>query len=154
LEFKRWTLDRLTIRVAVGGDGKDVILRGYSLTKMVWTLVTLIQATQPRPPCYKLGIRMGRPTFPKQFLASGRVGFYLRVLQEGEVGAGDTIELLEAHPEAVSIRDILHLLYFDRDNAKRPFAHLNWKPSPLAGGRYSPNWQANRCRSTLTRKGC
>jgi len=78
----------------------------------------IVQATQPRPPCYKLGIRMGRPTFPKHFLASGRVGFYLRVLQEGEVGAGDEIELLEAHPEAVSIHDIIQLLYFDRDNSE------------------------------------
>jgi MOSC domain-containing protein YiiM len=76
----------------------------------------IVQATQPRPPCYKLGIRMGRPAFPKQFLASGRVGFYLCVLKEGEVGAGDEIDLIEAHPEAVSIRDILHLLYFDREN--------------------------------------
>jgi MOSC domain-containing protein YiiM len=75
-----------------------------------------VQVTQPRPPCYKLGIRMGRPEFPKRFLASGRVGFYLRVLKEGEVGAGDKIELLEAHPERMSVREVLNLLYFDRHN--------------------------------------
>src|SRR3954447_2255553 len=51
----------------------------------------LVQVTQPRPPCFKLGIRLRKPTFPKAFLASGRIGFYLRVLQEGEVGAGDQI---------------------------------------------------------------
>jgi MOSC domain-containing protein YiiM len=76
----------------------------------------VVQATQPRPPCYKLGIRMGRPAFPKQFLSSGRVGFYLRVLEEGEVGAGDEITLVEAHPERMSVREVINLLYFDRDN--------------------------------------
>ncbi len=54
----------------------------------------IVQVTQPRPPCFKLGIRMGMPHFPKLFLASGRIGFYIRVLQEGLVGAGDKIELL------------------------------------------------------------
>ena len=52
---------------------------------------TLLQVTQPRLPCYKLGARMGDPTFPKRFLDAGRLGFYLRVLQEGSVGAGDAI---------------------------------------------------------------
>ena len=52
----------------------------------------LVEVSQPRPPCFKLGIKMGMSHFPKLFLASGRVGFYLRVLEEGEVGAGDGIE--------------------------------------------------------------
>jgi MOSC domain-containing protein YiiM len=76
----------------------------------------VVQVTQPRPPCYKLGIRIGRPTFPKHFLASGRVGFYLRVLKEGEVGAGDRIELMESHPEQMSVHEVVHLLYFDTEN--------------------------------------
>ncbi len=54
----------------------------------------LVQVTQPRVPCYRLGIKMGSPEFPKKFLQSNRVGFYMRVLQEGEVGAGDLIELV------------------------------------------------------------
>ncbi len=76
----------------------------------------IVQATQPRPPCFKLGIRMGRPSFPKMFLASGRVGFYLRVLEEGEVGAGDRIELVEKSRERMSVRQVVHLLYFDKEN--------------------------------------
>ncbi len=76
----------------------------------------VVQVTQPRPPCFKLGIRMGRPWFPRQFLASGRIGFYLRVLKEGTVGAGDLIELVEQHPERMSVRQVINLLYFDRDN--------------------------------------
>lgn len=84
-----------------------------------------VQVTQPRPPCYKLGIRMGRPWFPKQFLASGRVGFYLRVLREGVVGAGDKIELLEQHPERISVRRLINLLYFERDNREASLSASN-----------------------------
>ncbi len=50
-----------------------------------------VQVTQPRVPCFKLGIKMGDPRFVKVFLRSCRVGFYFRVLQEGEVGVGDVV---------------------------------------------------------------
>src|SRR6266851_1777434 len=50
--------------------------------------------TQPRLPCYKLAVKFGRDDIIKRFLGSGRTGFYFAVLKEGEVGAGDSIELL------------------------------------------------------------
>jgi MOSC domain-containing protein YiiM len=65
--------------------------------------------TQPRMPCYKLGIRFDDPQMVKAFLDSRRSGFYMSVAVEGEVGAGDAIEVLERHPAAVSIREILGL---------------------------------------------
>ncbi len=52
----------------------------------------LLAATKPRFPCYKLGIKFGRDDLVPRFLASGRTGFYLRVLEEGELGPGDAIE--------------------------------------------------------------
>jgi len=52
------------------------------------------QVTQPRLPCYKLGIALGRPDFVKTFEEGGRNGFYLRVLQEGTIQAGDEIRLI------------------------------------------------------------
>ncbi len=54
----------------------------------------LLAATKPRFPCYKLGIRFRREDIVPRFLASGRTGFYLRVLEEGDVGAGDAVEAL------------------------------------------------------------
>ena len=75
-----------------------------------------VQVTQPRVPCYKLGIKMGDPGFVKLFLRSCRVGFYFRVLQEGDVGAGDELEFVESDPEQMTVRDICHLYYFDRKN--------------------------------------
>ncbi len=75
-----------------------------------------VEVTQPRIPCYKLGIKMGLAEFPKMFLASGRVGFLLRVLAEGEVGEGDSLERITAGPEKMSVRAINHLLHFDPEN--------------------------------------
>ena len=77
---------------------------------------TLVQVTQPRVPCYRLGIKMGSPDFPKRFLQSNRVGFYMRVLQEGEVGAGDVIELVETDPQRMTVEEMNRLLYFDIKN--------------------------------------
>lgn len=76
----------------------------------------LVQVSQPRVPCYKLGIKMGLPRFVKTFLASCRVGFYLRVLEEGEVGAGDVFDRVRMDPERMTVREVCHLLYFDPEN--------------------------------------
>ena len=65
--------------------------------------------TQPRLPCYKLGIRFGRADMVTKFLASRRTGFYLSVASEGDLGAGDPIEILERHPAAVSIPELLRM---------------------------------------------
>jgi MOSC domain-containing protein YiiM len=65
--------------------------------------------TQPRMPCFKLGIRFGRPGIVKRFLRSGRTGFYLAVLEEGQVTAGDSIELLARDEHGVTVADIVNL---------------------------------------------
>ena len=78
----------------------------------------LVEVTQPRVPCYKLGIRMGLSQFVKMFLASCRVGFYQRVLEEGEVGAGDVFDRVRTDPERMSVREICRLLYFDPENLR------------------------------------
>jgi MOSC domain-containing protein YiiM len=62
-----------------------------------------LMVTQPRLPCYKLGVRFGRDDMVKRFLAAGRSGFYLAVLSEGEVGTGDPIAVAAA--EGASIAD-------------------------------------------------
>ena len=65
--------------------------------------------TQPRLPCYKLGIRFQSDDMVKRFLASRRTGFYLAVTREGQVGAGDEIEVLARDPNAVSVSEITRL---------------------------------------------
>jgi MOSC domain-containing protein YiiM len=65
--------------------------------------------TQPRLPCYKLGIRFEDGFMVKRFLASGRSGFYLAVKKAGEVGAGDEFNVIARDPEAISIAQFNHL---------------------------------------------
>jgi MOSC domain-containing protein YiiM len=65
--------------------------------------------TQPRIPCFKLGIRFGRADMVKRFLHSGRNGFYLGVAREGEVMAGDSIQVLARDENGVTIADIVQL---------------------------------------------
>ena len=73
----------------------------------------LLQVTQPRVTCFKLPYRMGAgPEFAKRFLESRRMGFYFRVLQEGEVGAGDAIELIESAEESVTIAEFIEFTQF------------------------------------------
>ena len=68
-----------------------------------------VVVTQPRLPCYKLGVRFGLDEMVKRFLASARTGFYLAVTREGEVGASDEIESLSRDPSAVPISEITRL---------------------------------------------
>ncbi len=76
----------------------------------------VVMVTEPRMPCYKLGIKFGRADMVKKFLASERTGFYFAVLQEGEVGAGDPIDLVEKTDPSVRVSDITRLYTRDMHN--------------------------------------
>lgn len=69
----------------------------------------VLMVTQPRLPCYKLGIKFGRDDMPERFLSSGRTGFYFAVEEEGALGAGDILELIEEGASQISISTILHI---------------------------------------------
>ncbi len=68
-----------------------------------------VAVTQPRLPCYKLGVRFGSDDMVKRFLASGRTGFYVAVLREGEVGAGDEMKVIAQEANAVAVSEITRL---------------------------------------------
>jgi MOSC domain-containing protein YiiM len=68
-----------------------------------------VVVTQPRLPCYKLGVRFQSDDMVKRFLASGRTGFYFAVTREGEVGAGDEITVIARDPNAVPVSEITRL---------------------------------------------
>src|SRR5580700_10966688 len=71
----------------------------------------LFEATQPRVTCYRVGIRMNEPRMPALLTGSGRPGFYFRVLQEGDVGAGDEITKVGAANVRMTVAEINALLY-------------------------------------------
>ncbi len=68
-----------------------------------------VQVSQPRSPCFKLGIRMGDDQFPARFAAANRTGFYLRVLEEGVVTVGDAIVRVAHDADSLSVRDVFRL---------------------------------------------
>lgn len=74
----------------------------------------IIQVTQPRVPCYKLANKMGIRGFDKTFLRANRSGFYGRVLEEGDVEAGDSITLISRDPIGMSVADVNAALYLDK----------------------------------------
>jgi ferredoxin-NADP reductase/MOSC domain-containing protein YiiM len=96
----------------------------------------LFEVTQPRVTCYRLGIRMNQPEMAALLVKHGRPGFYLRVLEEGEVEAGDEITRVASGPERVSVSEIDALLYkpgHSRDQLERALRI----PSLSAGWRHS-----------------
>ena len=77
-----------------------------------------VMVTQPRMPCYKLGIRFNRTDILKRFLKSERSGFYLSVLREGEVGVGDEFQLIKKNDSGVRVVDVTRLYSSDRENVE------------------------------------
>jgi ferredoxin-NADP reductase/MOSC domain-containing protein YiiM len=96
----------------------------------------LFEVTQPRVTCYRVGIRMNEARMAALLVAHGRPGFYMRVLEEGEVQAGDTIVRVATGPEAMTVSEIDALLYMPshpRDQLERslriPALSLGWQDS-------------------------
>ena len=77
-----------------------------------------VMVTEPRMPCYKLGIKFGRADIIKRFLASRRTGFYFGVVREGMVGAGDAVELIGREQHEISVADITRLYAFEKNDLK------------------------------------
>ena len=96
----------------------------------------LFEVTQPRVTCYRVGIRMDNPLMPSLLVSHRRPGFYFRVLEEGEIGAGDVIVKVADGPERVTVAEIDALLYLPgrpRDSLERalriPALSAGWKGS-------------------------
>ena len=97
---------------------------------------TELVVTQPRMPCYKLGIRFDRPDMVKRFLQSRRSGFYLAVEREGEVGPGDLIERFARDETRLTVTDVVSLYAADSPN-QQLLARASHHPSlPVAWREY------------------
>jgi ferredoxin-NADP reductase/MOSC domain-containing protein YiiM len=96
----------------------------------------LFEVTQPRVPCYKLAIKMDVEGFYSKILSSGRLGFYFRVIEEGEVGAGDDIEKVFEDPQKMTINEVNNLLYFNKDD-------FNGIEKALKIKALSPGWKTS-----------
>lgn len=96
--------------------GENLTVEGIDLSSALvgerWSVgSTVLEVAQPRLPCFKLGIRVGDPQFPKRFHAARRNGAYLRVLQEGDVGPGDAVSVTHRPDHDVSLRHMVAALH-------------------------------------------
>lgn len=112
----------LGIDLPPGTFGENLTVEGVDLTHAMvgdrWRVGSaLLEVAQPRLPCFKLGIRMGDPRFPKRFQAAGRMGAYLRVIEEGDVGAGDEVDVVFRPVGGVTLREMVEALH-DHDAAR------------------------------------
>jgi MOSC domain-containing protein YiiM len=108
-----------------GQFGENLTVQGVSESDVrVGDIVRVggarLQVTQPRIPCSKLALRMETGMdFLKRFLASGRSGYYLRVLEEGEIGAGDAIELIDTDESSATIEEFLQTYIHGKKDPER-----------------------------------
>jgi MOSC domain-containing protein YiiM len=110
--YEFWKRELPKMDLPFGMFGENLTTLGITETDVFvgdrWRIGTAeFVVTQPRQPCFKLGIRFGRGDIIKRFANSGRTGFYLAIEKTGELGAGDEIELLSREINKSSIFDIV-----------------------------------------------
>ena len=120
-DYDAWR-DRHGVQATPGLFGENLTVEGIDLVHALvgerWEVGSaLLEVAQPRLPCFKLGIRMDDPRFPKRFQAEGRMGAYLRIIREGEVGAGDAIAIASRPEHGVTLADMVAALH-DRAKAE------------------------------------
>jgi MOSC domain-containing protein YiiM len=107
IEDTEWWEAERGVQLGPGAFGENLTVRGLPVSGAVigerWELGSaLLEVAQPRLPCFKLGLRMGDPRFLKAFAAAGRPGAYLRIVDEGEIGAGDRIDVVSRPAHGVT----------------------------------------------------
>jgi MOSC domain-containing protein YiiM len=107
-DYEWWSAELGTEALEPGMFGENMTVSGIDLNTAEvgerWRVGSaLLEVSEPRFPCFKLGIRMGDPKFLKRFATARRPGTYLRIIQEGELGAGDRIEIIDRPGHGVTI---------------------------------------------------
>ncbi|HEV8322877.1 MAG TPA: MOSC domain-containing protein [Myxococcota bacterium] len=117
--YAHWRDELPGVELGWGAFGENLSTEGLSETALrigdaVSIGATELVVTQPRLPCFKLGVRFGRADMVKRFQQSGRTGFYLAVLREGVVSAGDVIRLRPAAEDSLTVADVVRLYTAER----------------------------------------
>lgn len=144
IEDYRWWASELGAPLAPGTFGENLTVAGVDLSAVIigerWRIgTTTLRVTEPRIPCFKLGIRMGDTAFVDRFANAGRPGTYCAIEQPGEVGAGDTIKLLHRPRHGVTVgaverayHDQVEFLPLLADLADLPEAWRDWARRHIA----------------------
>jgi MOSC domain-containing protein YiiM len=124
VEDARWWERELGRALAHGEFGENLTTEGVAVNDALvgerWNVGTaVLEVSEPRVPCWRLGVRMDDPKFPRRFTEALRPGAYLRIVKEGDVGAGDDIAVVERPDHDVTVRDVLRIYAFDRGELER-----------------------------------
>ena len=120
LEDEEWWSGQLGRAIEPGGFGENLTLSGVDVTNALvgerWAIGSAqFEVAQPRIPCWKLAARMGDPAYPQQFGAAGRPGAYLRIVEEGEVAAGDEVRVVYRPSHGLTVGDVARIYHQDRE---------------------------------------
>lgn len=122
VEDSRWWEERLGRSLPYGQFGENVTTEGIEVNDALvgerWEIgSTVLEVSEPRVPCWRLGVRMDDPKFPRRFADALRPGAYLRIIVEGNVGAGDEIRVTDKPLHDLTIRHFfrIYLSSFSRN---------------------------------------
>jgi MOSC domain-containing protein YiiM len=121
VEDEEWWAERLGRPIEPGPFGENLTLAGVDVTNALigerWEIGSaLFEVAQPRIPCWKLAARMGDAEFPQKFGDAGRPGAYLRIMREGEVGAGDEVRVTHRPSHGLTVGDVARIYHQDRED--------------------------------------
>ena len=121
--YELWSRERPELALGPGTFGENLTTEGLldedvSVGDRFRVGTAELVVTQPRLPCFKLGIRMGRDAFVTEFLERGLLGFYLAVAREGDVAAGDSIVELARDPRGFRVSEVARLYVHGRDDVE------------------------------------
>ena len=119
-----WWENEIGRAVAPGELGENLTLRGIAVNDALigerWKIDTVVlEVSEPRIPCWRLGVRMNDKTFPKKFTKALRPGTYLRIIQEGALEKGDVVEIIERPDQSISVREVFEIYTQTHANANK-----------------------------------
>jgi MOSC domain-containing protein YiiM len=122
-----WWAQQIGRPLQYGELGENLTTEGIdtngALVGERWAIgTTVLEVAEPRVPCWRLGVRMNDKLFPRRFTEALRPGALLRILVEGDVGAGDEIQVTERPDHDLTVRDVLRIYAFDRQEVGRLLA--------------------------------
>jgi MOSC domain-containing protein YiiM len=145
VEDLRWWRGEIDRAIEYGGFGENLTTEGVEINDALvgerWKVGTAVfEVSEPRVPCWRLGVRMNDSMFPRRFTEALRPGAYLRIIIEGYLNAGDEIEVVEKPNHDLTIRDVFRIYVRDRSEVDRlvaiPQMSESWK-----------KWAANLLRT-------
>ena len=124
VEDLHWWQQELARPLVYGALGENLTTEGIAVNDALigerWEIgTTVVEVSEPRVPCWRLGVRMNDETFPRRFTAALRPGSYLRIIVEGDLASGDEIRVIHRPDHDLTIQDVFRIYTRDRNEVVR-----------------------------------